>query len=661
MYLEEIITQYASKMKLWEGTDLLELLSKEEEIRRGSNRIELLYRRAWSGKAYTKMYKKHRELRMPFHFIPSCSRFKAVLSPYDWIFALFGVAIRGKGSTFEIRSWRTGRANKYLFGMFLQLGRHRDKGEGELYWKAAWRLMSSHTYQVSAFNYVHHNWHREMSLKDVNRIMAGVKKLVETRATEIKFKRVYIPKGDGRVRPLGVPSLEWRVYLHMLNNLIVWNRNGKEGHQHAYYPGRGVHTAWSEIFTKLDSPFIYEFDLRGFFDNVNIRWLSERLKGDSETPISMVEWFAKLNRSIPKLLSEDPIPEPDRSVLHTADWGWNPNAPRKENDNPLYNAPPFWDGTKYIDDLEWEYPKGISNVKEKGVPQGAATSCGLSVLALSHITDPGSLGNSTGFEANIVMYADDGIIFLNREQDLDPILNQFEKAGVTVNEEKSGWIKKRGRWQRDIKFLGIRYSGEKGTIHAETRKGATLEFGLKEQFLAYLLEKRENILFSGSAKHLNSLESYRGVSVKSWVLSELTSFFSIDKPQSLLFKGKWSGYFLSSLYCDSWDKSNPQNSELTCSNRSCWVRMVWPQYRRQNLARLAVPLLESKLREILVKIDAYPQKPIFPWFAKEGSVNLFQGFKWDDLMPIHFEAAANGRVKALKAKPPKGISKGTNR
>jgi len=66
-----------------------------------------------------------------------------------------------------------------------------------------------------------------------------------------------------------------------------------------------------------------------------------------------------------------------------------------------------------------------------------------------------------------------------------------------------------------MKFCGITYSGIKETIFASTRKGATLEFGLKEQFLAYLLEKRENIILEGSASYLNNLESYRGISIKS--------------------------------------------------------------------------------------------------------------------------------------------------
>lgn len=82
--------------------------------------------------------------------------------------------------------------------MFHQLGELRDQGKFEEYWKLAWILMRSHAYQVCAFNYVHHNWHRDRSVREVMRVMEGVKKLVKERATEISFKRVYIPKGDGR-------------------------------------------------------------------------------------------------------------------------------------------------------------------------------------------------------------------------------------------------------------------------------------------------------------------------------------------------------------------------------------------------------------------------------------------------------------------------------
>ena len=95
-----------------------------------------------------------------------------------------------------------------------------------------------------------------------------------------------------------------------------------------------------------------------------------------------------------------------------------------------------------------------------------------------------------------------------------------------------------------MKFCGITYSGLTKTIRASTRAGATLEFTIKDQFLAFLLEARESILnkraikYGGSTAHLNTRESIGDVSVKSWVESELSKFLSLEHPQSLLFKGR---------------------------------------------------------------------------------------------------------------------------
>jgi hypothetical protein len=89
----------------------------------------------------------------------------------------------------------------------------------------------------------------------------------------INFKRVYIPKTndpkDKRVRPLGVPSLSYRVYLSMLNNILTFVRVDSDNtlEQHGYLPQKSILTAWKSIFNNIKNfQFIYEFDLKGFMN-----------------------------------------------------------------------------------------------------------------------------------------------------------------------------------------------------------------------------------------------------------------------------------------------------------------------------------------------------------------------------------------------------------
>jgi hypothetical protein len=73
------------------------------------------------------------------------------------------------------------------------------------------------------------------------------------------------------------------------------------------------------------------------------------------------------------------------------------------------------------------------------VPQGAATSCSLSTIALDSITSPGELSRSLGAESglSVVMYADDGVIFAQNEKEVNRALSLFKPTGVSVNESKS--------------------------------------------------------------------------------------------------------------------------------------------------------------------------------------------------------------------------------
>jgi hypothetical protein len=67
--------------------------------------------------------------------------------------------------------------------------------------------MNSTSYKVSAFNFVARGWYKNMELKKVNQTLNEVHHLIKSRATQIDFKRTYIAKADGGLRPLGVPTL----------------------------------------------------------------------------------------------------------------------------------------------------------------------------------------------------------------------------------------------------------------------------------------------------------------------------------------------------------------------------------------------------------------------------------------------------------------------
>jgi hypothetical protein len=225
----------------------------------------------------------------------------------------------------------------------------------------------------------------------------------------------------------------------MLNNLVVWNRIGSEGSQHAYFPGRGVHTAWEEIFHKLDAPCIYEFDLSGFFDNVDLGFISKALSERYSAPVCEVEFFEKMNKSIVKLCSEDALPEPDRKSFLLPSYRHGPNHVSSfkyfGTPGPMALAELERMGMK----LQVEVDDISDAFKKVGVPQGAATSCSLSTIAIHEVTDSGAIERKLSPNGGgIVMYADDGVIFLESSDDLAKVLDMFQNSGVSINESKSG-------------------------------------------------------------------------------------------------------------------------------------------------------------------------------------------------------------------------------
>lgn len=92
---------------------------------------------------------------------------------------------------------------------------------------------------------------------------------------------MYIDKPNKGVRPLGVPTPEWRVYLHMVAQIFTYyleTRNLAHKDQHGFRPGRGTGTAWKEVLTKVvKARDIFEFDLKGFFDNICLDYVAAKM------------------------------------------------------------------------------------------------------------------------------------------------------------------------------------------------------------------------------------------------------------------------------------------------------------------------------------------------------------------------------------------------
>jgi len=90
-------------------------------------------------------------------------------------------------------------------------------------------------------------------------------------------RRRWIPKGDGRQRPLGIPATEDKIVQRALAGVLT-EVYEEEFHKFSYgfRPGRGCHDALRGLGRHIVQDrvnWVVEADIKGFFDNVDHEWL----------------------------------------------------------------------------------------------------------------------------------------------------------------------------------------------------------------------------------------------------------------------------------------------------------------------------------------------------------------------------------------------------
>lgn len=107
-----------------------------------------------------------------------------------------------------------------------------------------------------------------VGMERINRI---IEKLRDHSYQPNPVQRQYIPKKNGKKRPLGIPSTDDKLVQEVVRMILESIYEPTFHHQsHGFRPGRSCHTAMAQIQrTYTGVKWFVEGDIRGCFDNID--------------------------------------------------------------------------------------------------------------------------------------------------------------------------------------------------------------------------------------------------------------------------------------------------------------------------------------------------------------------------------------------------------
>jgi group II intron reverse transcriptase/maturase len=132
----------------------------------------------------------------------------------------------------------------------------------------------------------------DMSLNRIEKLIGALK---DETYQPCPSRRTYIPKKDGKKRPLGIPAFDDKLVQEVLRMILeaIFEKQF-ENCSHGFRPNRSCHTALAQIKTTFRGvKWFIEGDIKEFFDNINhdvlINILRERI--NDERFINLIRKF----------------------------------------------------------------------------------------------------------------------------------------------------------------------------------------------------------------------------------------------------------------------------------------------------------------------------------------------------------------------------------